>query len=361
VTRKKRILLVDLGASMGGVEAYLEALARILQTNADLYAMCVLEELADRFERQGVRVARLPLFARARILRFAAALFVLPWMILRHRIDTVQLNGFLESVLVIPARLLGCETVYTRHGPFETDLYTWYKQPFKSAPRLLSRWISGMSSRLVCVSESVGAILRPVFGERRVTVIPNWVPNQPEFKSRFKGSDAQLNLLYVGRLERYKGLYLLLEALRGVSAPAKLTVVGDGAYRTTLEELAAGMNVEFVGFKGDPRAYYEAADIFVMPSNGPEGLPMVALEAMSHGLPCIFSDLAVHREITGDGRAAMLFETGNATALREKILQLAENPNLREQFAEAAYRQVQAKYHVDAARRAYLQLFEVSA
>jgi glycosyltransferase involved in cell wall biosynthesis len=359
VKRRKRILLVDLGASMGGVEAYLEALARILQANADLYAMCVLDELAERFERQGVHVVRLPLFARARILRFAVAFVVLPWMILRHRIDAIQLNGFLESVLVIPARLLGCETVYTRHGPFETDLYTWYKQPFKSAPRLLSRWISGMSSRLVCVSESVGAILRPVFGERRVTVIPNWVPSQPEFKSRYKDSSAKLNLLYVGRLERYKGLYLLLEALRGV--PAKLTVVGDGAYRSTLEELAAGLDVEFVGFKSDTTPFYEAADIFVMPSNGPEGLPMVALEAMSHGLPCVFSDLAVHREITANGRAAMLFEVGNVADLRTKVLQLVESPSLREQFAESAYRQVQAKYHVDAARRAYLQLFEVSA
>jgi glycosyltransferase involved in cell wall biosynthesis len=344
---------------MGGVEAYLEALARILRANADLYAICVLEELAVRFERQGVRVVRLPLFERVRILRFVAALFVLPWMIVRHRIDAIQLNGFLESVLVIPARLLGRETVYTRHGPFETDLYTWYKQPFKSAPRLLSRWISGMSSRLICVSESVGAILRPIFGERRVAVIPNWVPSQPEFRSRFKKSNEPLNLLYVGRLERYKGLYLLLEALRGINA--KLTVVGDGAYRSTLQELARGMNVEFVGFKSDPAAYYEAADIFVMPSNGPEGLPMVALEAMSHGLPCLFSDLPVHREITGDGRAARLFETGNVGDLRAKVLELVENSGLREQLAAAAYRQVQTKYHVDAARRAYLQVFEVSA
>ena len=344
---------------MGGVEAYLEALARILQANADLYAICVLEELAARFERQGVRVVRLPLFARLRILRFIVAFFVMTWMIVCHRIDAVQLNGFLESVLVIPARLLGGETIYTRHGPFETDLYTWYKQPLKSAPRLLSRWISGMSSRLICVSESVGAILRPVFGEKRVAVIPNWVPNQPEFRSRFKSANEPLNLLYVGRLERYKGLYLLLEALRGI--PAKLTVVGDGAYRATLEELASGMNVEFVGFQSDPAAHYEAADIFVMPSNGPEGLPMVALEAMSHGLPCLFSDLPVHREITADGRASMLFQTGNSADLRAKLIELVENPGLRERLAEAAYRQVQTKYHVDAARRAYLQIFEVSA
>ena len=216
-----------------------------------------------------------------------------------------------------------------------------------------------MSSRLVCVSESVGAILRPVFGERRVTVIPNWVSDQPQFKTRIKHSSVKLALLYVGRHEQYKGLDLLLEALRGV--PAELTGVGDGAYRFALEELAREPDIEFVGFKRDTSPYYEAADIFIMPSNGPEGLPMVALEGMAHGLPCLFSDLAVHREITNNGRAAALFEVGNVADLRAKLLQLIENPRLREQLALSAYRQVQAKYHVDAARRAYLQLFEVSA
>ena len=87
---------------------------------------------------------------------------------------------------------------------------------------------------------------------------------------------------------------------------------------------------------------------------------MVALEAMSHGLPCIFSDLPVHREVTEDGRAAMLFATGNAADLREKLSSMLEDPKVREQYAASAYSQVQTKYHVDAARRAYLQLFEVS-
>ena len=344
---------------MGGVESYLEGLASILKDDADLYALCALQELASRFETQGVKVTRLPMFSRLRIFRFLVALVALPCIILRHSIDAVQLNGFFEAVLLVPAYILRCETIYTRHGPFETDLYVWHKQPFKYAPRWLSRWLSGLATQLVCVSESVGAILRPEFGESRVAVIPNWVAEQPKFEPRVQDHTRKLNLLYVGRLERYKGLYLLLEAVRGVSV--SLTVVGDGSYRAQLEKLATGVDVTFVGFQRDTAPYYRAADIFVMPSLGPEGLPMVALESMSHGLPCLFSDLAVHREITGNGHAAMLFRAGDVSDLREKLLQLIEVEALRQHYAAAAYRNVKSNYHVDSARRAYMRLFEVNA
>jgi glycosyltransferase involved in cell wall biosynthesis len=355
--RRKRILLVDLGASMGGVEAYLEGLAYILHPSADVFAICVLKELAVRLERHGVHVTTLPVFPRFKILRFMAGLLVFPFVVIRHRIDIVQINGFLESIFLIPARILNCETIYTRHGPFETELFKWYKQPARFIPRILSRYCAHMASRLVCVSESVGAVFRPVFPEGRVTVIPNWVPHLPAYKMRLNGTPPRMHIIYVGRLERYKGLHLLLRAIRGIAVT--LTVVGDGKYRQTLEELAAGMDVKFVGFQNDPTPYYEEADLFVMPSLGPEGLPMVALEAMSHALPCLFSDLPVHCEITENGRAAMLFRRGDVEDLREKLSALIENTSLRSQYSEYAYRTIEAKYQVEVARQAYLQLFEV--
>jgi glycosyltransferase involved in cell wall biosynthesis len=162
----------------------------------------------------------------------------------------------------------------------------------------------------------------------------------------------------VGRLERYKGLHLLLDALRDIP-DVSLTVVGEGKYRPALEGLATGLDVEFVGFQSDPTPYYEAADIFVMPSLGPEGLPLVALEAMSHALPCLFSDLPVHSEITENGRAAMLFRSGDVEDLRRNLVTLIESSSRRAAYSEHAYRTIKSKYHVSVARQAYLQLFEV--
>jgi glycosyltransferase involved in cell wall biosynthesis len=355
---KKKILLVDLGASMAGVEAYLEGLATILHPRADLFAICVLPELAERLKRRGVRVIQIPLFARIRILRFMVAALVLSFVVIRHRIRVVQINGLFESILLIPARILNCETIYTRHGPFETERFKWYQHPVKFAPRIAARYLAVLAYRLVCVSETVGAVCKSRFPSGRVTVIPNWVPDIPPYKIRSNDTTRSAHIIYVGRLERYKGLHLLLEALRGID-DVSLTVVGDGAYRCALEELAVGLDVEFVGFQSDPTLYYDAADICVMPSLGPEGLPLVALEAMSHSLPCLFSDLPVHSEITDNGRAALLFRSGDIDDLREKLLTLIDCRSRRAQYSQNAYRIIESKYHVSIARQAYLKLFEV--
>jgi glycosyltransferase involved in cell wall biosynthesis len=355
---KKKILMVDLGASMAGVEAYLEGLATILHPGADLFAICVLPELAARLQRRGVRVIRLPLFSRVRILRFIVAAVVLSFVVVRYRIRVVQINGFLESILLVPARILNCETVYTRHGPFETEVFKWYRHPAKFVPRIVARYCANLASRLVCVSETVGEVVAPMFVHGRVTVIPNWVTQLPNYKVPSKDAASRTHIIYVGRLERYKGLHLLLEALRGIK-DVSLTVVGEGTYRHALEELAIGLDAEFVGFQSDPTAYYNAADIFVMPSLGPEGLPLVALEAMSHSLPCLFSDLPVHSEITENGRAAMLFRSGDVEDLRAKLLTLIECRPRRAQYSENAYRVIESKYHISIARQAYLRLFEV--
>ena len=64
----------------------------------------------------------------------------------------------------------------------------------------------------------------------------------PPPKTKPSATAHPVHVLFVGRLERYKGLYLLLDALRDVP-DVRLTVVGDGSYRQELERLAAGLNV----------------------------------------------------------------------------------------------------------------------
>jgi glycosyltransferase involved in cell wall biosynthesis len=99
-------------------------------------------------------------------------------------------------------------------------------------------------------------------------------------------------------------------------------VVGDGSYRSQLEVAAQELDVQFAGFQADPSRFYEDSTVFINPSLGPEGLPLVSLEAMAYGLPCIFSDLPVHREITGGGKAAVLFKRGDSDSLTQQLREL---------------------------------------
>jgi glycosyltransferase involved in cell wall biosynthesis len=96
-----------------------------------------------------------------------------------------------------------------------------------------------------------------------------------------------------------------------------------------------------------------------MPSIGLEGLPLVSLEAMGNGVPCLFSDLPVHREITGDGQAAALFRTGDADDLRRKLQQLIGNDAERQRLARSGYAIVQARYTAAVARRSYAAIFQL--
>jgi len=365
----QKILLIDLGGQFGGVEKYLVGLSQLLAGEADLYAMCVLPELARRLEAAGTRTILLPACAGLlKPLRFFMAWFFLPVLLVRHRIQIVQVNGFLEATLMLPARLLGRRAVYTRHGPFELENYRWYRNPRRFMPRALARMSVHLATQVVCVSETVGIEIRQIRPSVTSSVIPNWIAGQasPQPLRSAEGREAgggetgggELMLLCASRLESYKGIQLVIEAMRGLEG-LRLTVVGDGSYRTVLEELAAGQPVQFAGFQHDMQPHYEAADIFLMPSLGPEGLPISSLEAMGRGLPCIFSDLPVHREIT-EGQGAVLFRSGDADSLREALRAMMADPKLRERVAAAAYRIVRDRYTENSVRPAYVKVFSAT-
>jgi glycosyltransferase involved in cell wall biosynthesis len=357
---KKTILLVALGASMGGVESYVEGLSCMLQGRARVLSLCVLPELAQRLRDKGAEVFRIPVFPQFKALRFLIAFCVVPVIIIRERVEVVLCNGFLDSMLLMVARLMGCKAIYTQHGAFEHHLYKWYRNPARYFPRLLARLLVNSASHVICVSEATGKVIRRAVPSERVSVIPNSVSRMPAYRPLPITSGRATQLLYAGRLERYKGLYVLLEALREIPQ-VTVTVLGDGSYRGELERLAAGMNVHFEGFQADPDRYYAQADIFVMPSIGPEGLPMVSIEAMAHGLPCLLSDLDVHREITAAGTAGMLFRSQDVDDLRKKLLALLDSADLRSAYAEAAYRRVKEVYSRDVALESYLRVFGLEA
>jgi glycosyltransferase involved in cell wall biosynthesis len=356
--KESPILFVSVNTFYGGGETHVENLARMLNGSCSLYAIVFHPVLARNLRAQGVQVYQLSLFPEiGRSLQVLHAFVMLPRVILRHRIRVVQVTGTIEALVLPVARAFGCTAISIRHlVPFLGD-GAWHKK----LRRLLIEAVYSIAvlgaHRVICVSEAVGRGMRKLTSGKRIAVIPNWVPVMPARKSR-QVQKTVIRLLFVGRLERHKGLHLLLEALRGL-AGYELMVVGEGPERSTLESLAAGLNVEFCGFHPKPADDYCNADIFIMPSLGPEGLPLVTIEAMSHGLPCILSDLAVHRELSADGAAAMLFRCGDPLDLRSGLRALLNSESERRKYGEAAYEVVLARHSPDVARAAYLSAFRL--
>jgi glycosyltransferase involved in cell wall biosynthesis len=354
---KERVLFIDLGSYYGGVEGYINGLAGILRPYAEGYAVCSVPKLATELRAQGMKVVCVPPLGPAwfKGLRLLLSCTVVPYLLLRYRIRIVQLNGSFESLLLIPLRLLGRKTIYTMHGPFDIERLSWFRNPELYFPRVLSKLSLRFASQVVCVSEAVGGSARTALPHKKVRVIANWV--EPPSSSRRIFSIAQTTrLLFVGRLEEYKGVQFILEAMEQV-AGVSLLVVGDGSYRRQLEDAARSMDVRFAGFQSDPSRFYEEATIFINPSLGPEGLPLASLEAMAHGLPCIFSDLPVHREISAGGRAAALFQMGNSESLLQQLEQLVHSEEKRKKYGLSAREQVERSYSLAGAAKHYLQAF----
>jgi glycosyltransferase involved in cell wall biosynthesis len=354
---KSKILLLDLGASFGGVENYLISLTKLLHKDFQLYGLCVNAQLAERLGAENVQVQMVPCFSGLlKPLRFLVALAVLPAILIRERIRVVQVNGLLESLFLLPCRMLGRRTVYTRHGPFEVTIHDLFLKPLRFLPRAVARTFVHFASIVVCVSETVGEGVAEIRPRLPITVIPNWIGSQESDKPKDQTSRSKVKILCASRLEHYKGIHLVIEAIRGLP-DVEVIVVGDGPFRSMLEEMALCEPVTFPGFQSDMHPYYETADIFVMPSMGPEGLPMSSLEAMGKGLPCIFSDLPVHREITQGGRGALLFQSGNAGALRIALQTMTADPSLRDRFGKEAKSIVSHRYTADCVKEAYLKVF----
>jgi glycosyltransferase involved in cell wall biosynthesis len=147
-------------------------------------------------------------------------------------------------------------------------------------------------------------------------------------------------LLFVGRLEREKGVEVLLEGWRlaGLGPEATLTFAGSGP----LSPSGSGIRVLGQVPREELPALYASADALVLPSIRTatflEPWGLVVNEAMHQGTPVIASDAvgAAAGGLVLDGRNGLVSPAGDAQALATRIRALAVNPELRERLGEAA-------------------------
>lgn len=188
------------------------------------------------------------------------------------------------------------------------------------------------AAALTAVSESLRQAAIVCGAPPCIRVIPNGVDCE-HFHPDVGVKEPGLRLLYVGRLQPFKGVQHLVRALPQVRAAVgsnlMLEIVGDGPLRgpltTLVERLALSDCVCFRGWqrKEDMPQVYQQAHLLVLPSYV-EGMPNVVLEAMASGLPVVATDVPGTREVVQDGVQGLLVPPRDEAALARAIVALAD-------------------------------------
>ena len=193
---------------------------------------------------------------------------------------------------------------------------------------------------------------------------PCAMPMQPPFR-----------LLAVGRFVEKKGFDYLLTALarlREEGLSARLTLVGDGGLRRQLcrqvQQLGLQDWVEMPGFVPHDRMrqYLTSHDMLVMPSiihesGDRDGIPNVIMEALSHAMPVVATDVCGIAEVVRNGETGLLVPQRDAVALARAIRQMLENREQAARMARAGSELVRQMFDPAANTLALCQLYRAAA
>jgi glycosyltransferase involved in cell wall biosynthesis len=247
----------------------------------------------------------------------------------------------------------------------------------KKIPVRIMSEIIHRRSRKTLLHETVlatGPELVDIFsGEgRNVTPFVDSLVGAPKVINSFKPGTGRL--IFVGRVDHGKGLFVTLRALKrikDIGRRVSLSVVGEGPILETLKKEACVLEVDemitwrgFIPYGEELDCEYEKNHILLLPSESTEGFPRVILEAWAKGVAVIASNIGGMGRIIRNGIDGILVPPSNDIALANAILQLTDKTELRSEIVRNSYRslepwtlQNQSFIAADTLKKAYAKVF----
>jgi phosphatidylinositol alpha-mannosyltransferase len=217
---------------------------------------------------------------------------------------------------------------------------------YGAARPALKRAVQKLAIR-TAVSEAAGELVGRYYpGDYVLT--PNGVQTKRFAGPRREGAGTK-TILFLGRIERRKGLEVLIEAMTYLGdLDARLVVGGTGPEEPACRRLAMrlGVRAEFRGSIPDEALadLYRSADVYCAPGLGGESFGIVLIEAMAARSPVVCSDIPGYRAVAGD--AALLVPPEDAEALAGALRRVLTEDHLATRMAAASERTA-ARYDWD--------------
>lgn len=207
-------------------------------------------------------------------------------------------------------------------------------------------------TRLITVSSANFARTSPVLSNwmEKVRVLPFGISQKAslptertsEMLKKLRESFPGKVVLFVGRLIHYKGIEVLVDAMRSVQATC--LIIGGGYLEQEIKKQIQLHHLEnkifLVGRVSDEEliAYYQRADVFVLPSvNRTEAYGLTQIEAMAQGTPVICTDVGTGTSfVNEDGVSGLVIQPGDSSALADALNHILRDEELRSKLSAGA-------------------------
>jgi len=270
-------------------------------------------------------------------------------IIKKRKVDIVHTNAAVSAR--VAAKLCHVPVLHTRHCCFP---------PTGMLAKPSARRIAGLCNRMlsdyvIATADAAAENLRQLgIPEKKMrTIINGSLPVRKvdeETLDQLRGvlgiQKEDFTVGICARLEECKGHDIFLKAaaiLRQLrpNIPFRFLIIGEGSCRVQLEktvsELALEDRVIFTGFVSDMAPIYRILRVNVNCSCGTETSCLAISEGMSVGLPTVASNYGGNMAMIGESNAGILFDVGDAEALANAILQIAEDEELEKKMQRCAY------------------------
>lgn len=192
--------------------------------------------------------------------------------------------------------------------------------------------------------------------KKKVAYLPNFIDAE-DYELEYKYT--QKTICYFGRLSKEKGLFTLLDAMKGIDV--KLKIIGDGSLKECLRlkvKSENSDNVYFLGYKVREELKNEIKNsmVVVFPSECYENNPRTVLESFALGKPVVGARIGGIPELVKDNETGLTFEPGNTKDLRDKIEILLAKPDKIVEMGKNARKFVEENFKPE---KHYEQLMEI--
>ena len=319
---------------MGGIESHCQQLYPRMVKNGVSVTVIARSPYVEnkKYVYEGVNVVSVWTLKHKFLETFMHTFFAIIYARLFIHPDVIHLHAIGPALFTPFARLLGMKVVVTHHGA------DYDRQKWNSFAKFILKSGEKMGvvfgNKMFVVGKTLTQKLKNSFTSHadKIEYVPNgMLPSfsgdiSPVFLPQELGLIPEKYVLTVGRLVPEKGFHDLVNAYKAADTELKLVVVGDADhqddYSMSLQKEASD-NIIFAGRRGgeELKALYKHARVFVLPSYH-EGLPIVALEAISAGTDVLLSDISPNVDI--EAPADSYFPVGDTTKLGSKVTDIEE-------------------------------------